>query len=322
MNYSLIKFAQKQLTKIEDEYFKWRNKVSLSLHALTETDSSEEQRKKVCDGLLERTDHIMKEVEKVLDKLGEARFSENEAFLMEENNYLVQQYQALMEKLKEVKGAISRQIGQKAMIVTPIQHKNVKTGYCYFCDVSLAGNFAYKLSKREQSTLGIELAEGVSFCSQKCLWGHCKEYKKREKMRQEEREKIRNKIEKDREVVTEIQGQITNITEKINKLQKREWELELLPESGSAEKPEKPGFFRRLGQKLGLAKKPNPLSKIERVRKLKEELNVQLEKNEEKLKTALIILSLDEQKEEERKRLEKKILLEKEKIAKKEENDL
>ena len=55
------------------------------------------------------------------------------------------------------------------MVVTPLQQKNVKTGYCYFCDVNLAGNFAYKLSKREQNTLGIELAEGVSFCSQKCL---------------------------------------------------------------------------------------------------------------------------------------------------------
>ena len=138
-------------------------------------------------------------------------------------------------------------------------------------------------------------------------------------MRQEEREKIRNKIERDRKVVTEIQGQITSLTEKINKLQRREWELELLSESGQAEKPEKVGFFRRLGQKLGLAKKSNPLSRVERLRKLKEELNAQLEKNEEKLKTALIVLSLDEQKEEERKKLEKKNLLEKEKIAKKEE---
>jgi hypothetical protein len=315
MNYALIKSAQKQLTKVENEYLNWRERVALRLHSLTEADVSEEERKRTCDGLLERTGHIIKEVEEMLDSLGEARFSESESFLREENIYLIQQYQGLMEKLKKVKGAISRQSGKEVMVVTPLQQKNVKIGYCYFCDVSIADNFAYKLSKREQNTLGIELAEGTAFCSQKCLWSHREEYKKREELRQKEREKIENKVERDRKKVTEIQGQITDLTERINKLQKREWELELSPENSQVEKPENAGFFRRLGRKLGLVKKPNPLSKIERIRKLKEELNVQLEKNEEKLKTALIVLSLDEQKEEERKRLERKALLEKNKFS-------
>jgi hypothetical protein len=56
---------------------------------------------------------------------------------------------------------------------------------------------------------------------------------------------------------------------------------------------------------------------LEKVRKLKGELNIQLEKVGEELQKSLIILSLDEQKEKERKRLEEKILLEKGKIASK-----
>jgi len=81
------------------------------------------------------------------------------------------------------------------------------------------------------------------------------------------------------------------------------------------------GFFRRLGQKLGLVKKPHSLSKLERLRKIKGELNIQLEKTGEELQKSLVILSLDEQKEEERKRLEKKIILEKGRITTKDKEE-
>ena len=57
-------------------------------------------------------------------------------------------------------------------------------------------------------------------------------------------------------------------------------------------------------------------------KKLKEELHIQLERKGEELQKSLIILSLDEQKEEERKRLEKKILLEKGKVSAKEEEEI
>ncbi|CAG8695189.1 11779_t:CDS:2, partial [Ambispora leptoticha] len=224
-------------------------KVALSLHSLTETDASEEEKKRVCHSLLERTDHIIREVEEALDKLRGARFSENETSLREERSHLIQRYQTLKEKLRKVRGIISRQAGEEVMVVTPLQQKNVKIGYCYFCDVSISDNFAYKLNEREQSTLGIELAEGTAFCSQ-----------------------------------------------------------------NQVEKPENAGFFRRLGQKLGLVKKPNPLSKIERVRRLKEKLNIQLKSEGEELKKALLFLSLSKQKEEERKRLEEKFLSKKNKI--------
>lgn len=60
---------------------------------------------------------------------------------------------------------------------------------------------------------------------------------------------------------------------------------------------------------------------MERVRKLKGELNAQLEKKEEAFKKSLIILSLDEQKEKERKRIEAKLLSKKAPITEKNEND-
>jgi len=111
------------------------------------------------------------------------------------------------------------------------------------------------------------------------------------------------------------------LTERINRLERREHELELSPESDQIEKPENEGFWCRFGQKLGLVKKPNPLSKLERVRKLKGELNLELEKAGEELQKSLIILSLDEQKENERKKLEGKIFLEKRRIADKGEGE-
>ena len=111
------------------------------------------------------------------------------------------------------------------------------------------------------------------------------------------------------------------MTERINRLERREHELELSPESDQIEKPENEGFWCRFGQKLGLVKKPNPLSKLERVRKLKGELNLELEKAGEELQKSLIILSLDEQKENERKKLEGKIFLEKRRIADKGEGE-
>jgi hypothetical protein len=60
---------------------------------------------------------------------------------------------------------------------------------------------------------------------------------------------------------------------------------------------------------------------LERVRKLKGELNIELEKTEEELQKSLIILSLDEQKEKERKNLEGKISLEKGRITDKDEEE-
>jgi len=313
--------AREKLIKYEKDYQELVKKINLSLFTLAKTNLSAEEKKKIWDGLSEYTKNIIRKVEEVLDKLDGVRFSGNEVVLYEEKENLAQKYRTLIRKLREEKETILRQVEKKIMVVTPLRQKDVKTGYCYFCDISIAADFPYKLKIEEQNTLGIEISEGAAFCSQSCLLGYCKEYKNREKLRQEEEKRNKEKIEKDRKMVTEIQGRISNLTERINRLERRERELELSPDNDQVERPENIGFFRRLGQRLGLAKKPNPLSKLERVRKIKGELNIELEKVGEELQKSLIILSLDEQKEKERKNLEEKILLEKGRITTKGERE-
>lgn len=109
-----------------------------------------------------------------------------------------------------------------------------------------------------------------------------------------------------------MQEQSSELTDRINELEKREKELELLPGSDYVEKKENIGFFHRLGQKLGLVKKAGSLSKLEKVRRLKEKLSAQLNEKDEELKKSLMILSLEEQ---EGKRIEEKLLLGKEKTT-------
>ena len=317
MNYSIIQLAREKLNKFENDYRELVKKVNLSLFTLAKTNLSAEEKRKTWDGLAEYTKHTMRKVEGVLEKLEGVRFSKDEVVLYEEKDKLIQKYHSLIKRLGEEKATISRQVEKRVMVVTPLRKKAVKSGYCYFCDISIEADFPYKLKAEEQNTLGIEIAEGAVFCSQECLLNHCKEYKNREKLRQAEEKKNKEKIAQDKKMITEIQGQMANLTERINRLERRERELELSPEGDQVERPENAGFFRRLGQKLGLVKKPNPLSKLERVRKLKGELNIQLEKKGEELQKSLILLSLDEQKEKERKRLEEKVLLEKRKIASK-----
>ncbi|MEG7979095.1 MAG: hypothetical protein NY202_04275 [Mollicutes bacterium UO1] len=264
--------------------------------------------------MLDYTKNIIRNAEQLLDKLEDVRFSRNEVVLYQEKENLAEKYKKLIARLRDEKETILRQIEKKIMVVTPLRQKTVKNGYCYFCDISVSAVFSYKLRAEEQSALRIDITEGAVFCSQQCLLSYCKEYKNREKMRQDEEKKIKEKIENDRRVVTEIQERIDHLTERINKLERRERELELLPSENLVEK-ENNGFWHRLGQKLGLAKKPNPLSKLEMVRKRKEELKFELERSEEERKNTLMILSLDEQKEQQRKKLEENILLEKERIA-------
>ena len=315
MNYSIIQSAREKLNKFENDYQELVKKVNLSLFTLAKTNLNAEEKRKVWNGMAEYTKNVIRRVEEVLERLEVVRFSGSEVVLYEEKDNLIQKYHLLVKKLREEKETISRQTEKKIMIVTPLRQKTVKSGYCYFCDTSYETDFPYKLKVEEQNTLGISIPEGAAFCSQECLLNYCKEYKNREKLRQEEEKRNKEKIAKDRRAITEIQGRIADLTERINRLERRERELELLPESDQIENPENVGFFRRLGQRLGLVKKPHSLSKLERLRKIKGELNIQLEKTGEELQKSLVILSLDEQKEEERKRLEKKIILEKGRIT-------
>ena len=136
---------------------------------------------------MESTKNIIRAVGEILDKLEGVRFSGGEVVLHEEKDNLARKYRALIKKLFEEKETILRQVEKKVVIVTSLRQKIVKTGYCYFCDISIASDFPYKLKAEEQNTLGIEIAKGAAFCSQECLLSYCKEYRKHEELRQKER---------------------------------------------------------------------------------------------------------------------------------------
>src|SRR6185369_16485711 len=251
MNYSIIQLARERLNRFENDYQELVRKVNLSLFTLAKTNLSKEEKRKMWNGMAEYTKNVIRKVEEVLDKLEGVRFSGSEAILHEEKDNLIQKYHLLIKKLREEKETILRQVEKKVMIVAPLRKKAVKSGYCYFCDIGIEADFPYKLKVEEQNTLGIEIAEGAAFCSQECLLNHCKEYKNREKLRQVEEKRNKEKIASDKKMITEIQEQRANLTERINRLEKRERELELSPEGDQVERPENVGFFRRLGQKLG-----------------------------------------------------------------------
>lgn len=214
----------------------------------------------------------------------------------------MQKYNVLINNLQKEKETILRQVEKAIVVVTPLRKKVPRLGYCYFCDIDITAGFAYKLKEEEQKVLGVETPEGAEFCSQECLLGHCKEYKNREKMRQEEEKKHREKIESDKKLVTKIQEEMTEMTKRINNLESKERELELSTNSDLYQTKESPGFFRRLGQKIGFIKKDSTVSSLEEIRKKKGELKTKLERTEEKLQKVLVILSIDKQIEQKRKK--------------------
>ncbi|CAG8535232.1 1748_t:CDS:1, partial [Paraglomus occultum] len=186
------------------------------------TNLNAEEKRKVWNGMAEYTKNVIRKVEEVLERLEVVRFSGSEVVLYEEKDNLIQKYHLLVKKLREEKETISRQMEKKIMIVTPLRQKTVKSGYCYFCDTSYETDFPYKLKVEEQNTLGIVIPEGAAFCSQECLLNHCKEYKNREKLRQAEEKRNKEKIAQDKKMVTEIQGRMADLTERINRLERRE----------------------------------------------------------------------------------------------------
>ena len=180
---------------------------------------------------------------------------------------------------------IQRQIDEKKIVsLSPFQQKDLKLGYCYLCNVSIGANFSYKLREEEQRIWGIEIAKGAEFCSRKCFLNYCKEYRRYEELREEEKKRNRKRIEDDQNLIGKIQNKITNLIEKIDKLEKKELELELTPPEKIQEETEKVSFFRRLLQKLGLVKKTDAASLLEKVKKNKSELENELEATQKELK--------------------------------------
>jgi hypothetical protein len=142
------------------------------------------------------------------------------------------------------------------------------------------------LKEEEQRILGIEIVKGAEFCSRKCFLDYCKDYEKHEKFRQEKKKENRGKIEYGQLLISKVQDEITSLIEKIDKLEKKELELEMIPPERIREEKEKVGFFRRLFQKIGLAEKTDPASLLEKVKKQKGELENRLESSRNRLKSA------------------------------------
>ncbi|CAI2162230.1 17152_t:CDS:2 [Funneliformis geosporum] len=181
-------------------------------------------------GLFNQVTRIIEEIEVMNNKLNSVDFAEEEEILQEERDAVIQKYSGLVEDLRKEKEIITRQIENEddtVAVAPPLQQKSPKKGYCYFCDTKITSSIPYQFSKEEQEVLEVKIVEGAGFCSQECLLSHCKEYKKWQT--------------------------IGNLRNRINNLIKKEKELELDIDALPAEK--KAGFFRRIAQNLGLAKK-------------------------------------------------------------------
>jgi len=172
----------------------------------------------------------------------------------------------------------------------------------FFDDISISGNFPYKLGKEEQEVLGIDIPKGAEFCSQECLAGYCKEYKNRERLRSEKERENKNKIEEGKKEVAKIQMNIANLMKRLNKLERKKNQLELSKEIFRG-RGKNIGFFRRFGQNLGLLKDNSPRSLLERINKTILVVEIQLDKNNSDLQNVLINLSVDEQVEKEQKKI-------------------
>jgi hypothetical protein len=243
-----------------------------------------------------------------LEGLESVRFSEGENILEEEKRRLIDSFSILLGDLNREKTTILRQIENKRNFVAPLRQRNFKEGYCYFCEIDITDGFPYRLEEKDKKILGVEVNEKAKFCSQECLLSYCSEYKKREEIRQNEEKKIKGNIENNKKLVTEIQGRMTELTNKLNQLSRREIELSS-EDFSTPKKEEQVGFFKRFAQNLGLVKKSDNISSLERVRRKKIEIREQLNISEEELKKALVLVSISKQVEKERQGAEKKLLL-------------
>jgi hypothetical protein len=244
--------------------------------------------------LLDQASRVIDEIKVVVNKLNSVDFAEREVILQEERDRIVEKYNYLIDDLQKQKEDITRQIEKDMVVVTPLQQKVIKEGYCYFCNIKITSGIPYQFSKEEQKVLEVEIVEGAGFCSQECLLGHCKEYKKWVKLRQEEEEKIEEKIESNKRLVARIHLAIGNLRSKVNRLAKKEKELALGIDTFPSEK--KVGFFRQIAQNLGLAKKESsPNDKLVEYKRQRKILEMSIRDKEKYLQQSLLALKIDEQ---------------------------
>lgn len=317
MNYSIIQSAREELSRYENDYEELRRRVNLSLFSLARTNLNSTEKKKVWQGLSESVRNVSEKAERMINKLNSVHFAEEEEVLHEERNSVARKYGNLLNKLQRERETITRQIDKDIISIIPLQKKAPKEGYCYFCDIKISSGIPYQLTREEQRVLEIEIVEGAGFCSQACLLEHCKEHKNREKLRQEEERRSEEKIESGKRLVTKVQLAIGDLISRINRLERREKELELEIDNFPSE--ERAGFFRRIAQSLGLVKKIGLHDKLAEIKRKRVRLKIELDKKNEELQKTLVILSVDEQVQKERHNLQKKFLGDKRNIHTKED---
>src|SRR5262249_26263020 len=144
------------------------------------------EKKRVWQGLSNSVKNVVEKAEEMVNKLSSVHFAEEEEVLHEERKLIALEYKSLLSELQREKETIVRQIEKDTILITPLQQKVPKEGYCYFCDIRISSGIPYRLTREEQGVLEIEIVEGAGFCSQDCLLNYCKEYKGREKTRQEQ----------------------------------------------------------------------------------------------------------------------------------------
>jgi hypothetical protein len=239
------------------------------------------------------------------NKLNSVDFAEEEDILQEERNAVIRKYSGLMDDLRKEKEIITRQIENEddtVAVAPPLQQKVPKKGYCYFCDTKITSGVPYQFSKEEQEVLEVKIVEGAGFCSQECLLSHCKEYKKWQSLHQKEEQKNEEKIQNKKKLVTQIHLAIGNLRDRINNLIKKEKELELDIDALPSEKKE--GFFRRIAQSLGLAKKESsPSDKLAEIKRKRQKLEAEIKDKEKFLQQSLLVLKISEQHQKVRKNL-------------------
>ena len=305
MNY--LTEAEEKYTGYYNDYQKLREEVNLYLPSLAYSNLSEKKKNASWRGLIKSSNVISVKIEEELNKLRSVRFSESDSAIYgRERNKLVEKYTDLLKMVREEKTEVLRQIRKEEVLLTvPVPESAPKENCCYRCGVNIEGSFPFELKKEDQMILNIKLAEGVKFCSGGCLESYRIEHENQKRFRQEIVEKIQKKVVESKEILTKAQNRVTKLRAKVNELEEKEWRIKLLQKEGIYNpQTEKVGFWKRLGQKLGLVKSTSQSSELAVIKEQKIRLKMELEAANEELKKAILGLSVSKQKEQQYQLLE------------------
>ncbi|MCE8162648.1 MAG: hypothetical protein I3273_02270 [Candidatus Moeniiplasma glomeromycotorum] len=322
MNYLSIERAREKYIEYFEEVQQLERQINLSLLTLSQTLSTPHKKDQTWYVLKEKRENMSNEIEEELHKLEKIRFSAESDSLKEEKSELVNQYNNLIKILREKESVIAEQMRKRIIPVVPFRREALEVGRCYYCKIDITNSFSYQLEKEVQVISNIRIVEGAKFCSQDCLSKYCEKYKKWNRDQQIKREKHQAKINHNKKILTQLQEAETELQKKINDLEKQEqtakslYEEEML--NGGTKKT---SGWQSFLQKLGIRKANNPLSNLRRIKKLKQDYELELEKKQALISQVLLKLSIDKQFEKEWEAQEKGFLHLERKEKKEAENE-